>query len=93
MAEKEVRKPSKGITDVLANNLRRFRHDRHLSQEKLAELCGLHRTYVGSVERGERNVTLSTLEIFATVLEIGVPELLTTMKSTEKLSAGKANEQ
>ncbi|WP_081714735.1 helix-turn-helix domain-containing protein [Asticcacaulis sp. AC466] len=93
MAEKEVRKPSKGITDVLANNLRRFRHDRHLSQEKLAELCGLHRTYVGSVERGERNVTLSTLETFATVLEIGVPELLTTMKSTEKLSAGKANEQ
>ncbi len=40
-------------------------------------MCGLHRTYVGSVERGERNVTLSTLEIFAAVLDVSVPELLT----------------
>ena len=39
-------------------------------------MCGLHRTYVGSVERGERNVTLSTLEAFSAVLEVSVSELL-----------------
>jgi transcriptional regulator with XRE-family HTH domain len=62
---------------VLAENVRAFRWQKKLSQEELAEICGLHRTYVGSVERAERNVTLSTLEAFATALSISVPDLLT----------------
>lgn len=40
-------------------------------------MCNLHRTYLGSVERGERNVTLSTLELIAAALGVGVPKLLT----------------
>lgn len=48
-----------------------------ISQEELATLCGLHRTYIGSVERGERNVTLSTLEVLASTLGVSVPDLLT----------------
>ncbi len=40
-------------------------------------MCSLHRTYVGSVERGERNVTLKTLETLADALGVSVPELLT----------------
>jgi transcriptional regulator with XRE-family HTH domain len=47
-----------------------------LSQEQFAELCGLHRTYVGAIERGERNVTISTLEVIAKALNVSVPELL-----------------
>ena len=47
-----------------------------LSQEELAYKCGLHRTYVGSVERGERNVTLSSLELIATALDVDIPTLL-----------------
>ena len=77
MPPKTIRKPSGQLTKVLADNLRAFRHARDFSQEKLAELCGLHRTYIGSVERCERNVTLSTLEVFATVLKTTVPDLLT----------------
>ena len=46
--------------------------------------CGLHRTYIGSVERCERNVTLSTLEVFATVLNTTVPALLTSKGRTPK---------
>jgi len=77
MPRKELRKPGKQLTHILATNLGNFRRQRNLSQEALAELCGLHRTYVGSVEREERNVTLSTLEVFAKSLRTSVPELLT----------------
>ncbi|MER2554984.1 MAG: helix-turn-helix transcriptional regulator [Thauera sp.] len=61
----------------MADNIRTFREEKILSQEDFADLCGLHRTYVGSVERGERNVTLSTLEVFASVMGVSVPQLLT----------------
>lgn len=77
MGEKTLRKPSDQITRILALNIQSFRHTKGLSQEELADLCSLHRTYVGSVERGERNVTLSTLEVFASVLGVSVPDLLT----------------
>ena len=77
MAVKSIRHPSRNITDILAENLRAFRSAQDLSQEELANLCNLHRTYVGSVERGERNVTLSTLEAFAYALGVSVPTLLT----------------
>ena len=65
------------MTRILAENIRACRQRKNISQEKLAEICKLHRTYVGSVERGERNVTLSTLEAFSTALGISVLELLT----------------
>ncbi|MGA2940072.1 MAG: helix-turn-helix transcriptional regulator [Syntrophobacteraceae bacterium] len=62
---------------ILARNLRKYRKQENLSQEQFAAICGLHRTYVGSVERCERNVTLNTLQIFASVLGVSVAELLT----------------
>ncbi|MEI8149725.1 MAG: helix-turn-helix transcriptional regulator [Actinomycetes bacterium] len=64
------------LRKVLAENIRSYRRLLDLSQEQLADLCGLHRTYVGSVERCERNVTLSTLIAFANALEVSVPSLL-----------------
>ena len=84
MAAKQVRKASKCLTSVLASNLRSDRREKQLSQESLAELCGLHRTYVGSVERGERNVTLSSLEVLARSLGVSVPELLTPRSDDDK---------
>jgi transcriptional regulator with XRE-family HTH domain len=77
MEEQHLRKPSQMVTQILADNIRAYRKREHISQEELADVCDLHRTYVGSVERGERNVTLSTLEIFAVALGVSVPELLT----------------
>ena len=65
------------LRKILAKNLRAFRKSKGLSQEELAAKCDLHRTYIGSVERCERNVTLSTLETLSLALEITVPELLT----------------
>lgn len=77
MGKNSVRKPSQEITRILADNIRAFRRSKNLSQEELADICNLHRTYVGAVERGERNVTLSTLEAFSNALGVPVPELLT----------------
>jgi transcriptional regulator with XRE-family HTH domain len=61
---------------VFAENLRALRTRKGLSQEALAELAGLHRTYVSSVERCERNVTLETVERFATALGADPLDLL-----------------
>lgn len=71
------RKASPSARAVLAENVRAFRKAHGISQEELADLCDLHRTYVGSVEREERNVSLSTLEVLARALGVSVPELLT----------------
>ena len=77
MGEKQLRKPSRELTQTLADNILAYRKAKHISQEVLADMCDLHRTYVGSIERGERNVTLSTLETLAAALGVSVPELLT----------------
>ncbi len=57
--------------------MRRARQERGLTQEELAEIVGLHRTYVGSVERGERNVSVDNMEALAQALEEPLPDLLT----------------
>ena len=77
MGEKKPRRSSRELTQILANNIRAYRKERRISQEEFADMCDLHRTYVGSVERGERNVTLSTLETLAAAVGVSVPELLT----------------
>ena len=57
-------------------HLRRIRLDKGVSQEGLAELANLHRTYVSSVERGERNVTLETIGKLAKALGISMSKLM-----------------
>ena len=60
---------------AFATRLRETRLSQGLSQEKLAELCGLHRTYVGSVERAERNVSIDNIEKLADALGVAVRDL------------------
>ena len=62
--------------DVLARNLRQFRAEKGISQEQLADLAGLHRTYVGSVERSERNISIDNIEKLATALGITASDLV-----------------
>ena len=59
----------------LAQRLRFERSIRSLSQEKLADLAGLHRTYVGSVERAERNVSIDNIEQLADALGLNIATL------------------
>lgn len=61
---------------VFASNLRRIRLERGLSQEELASLSKLHRTYVGSVERGERNVSIDNMGRLADALGVSLTHLV-----------------
>lgn len=69
MAEGELQK-------IVGQNLRAYRLQHGLSQETFAEVLGVHRTYMGSVERGERNLTLRSVEGLAAAIGVEAIELL-----------------
>jgi len=71
-----ARRASGRLREVLAGNVRRARAERGISQEALADLAGLHRTFVGFVERAETNISLDNLEKIANALERPVAVLL-----------------
>lgn len=62
---------------ILAVNLRRLRAKRGWSQERLGDEAGLHRTFIGSVERRERNISLDNLALLAWALDVEPSALLT----------------
>lgn len=59
-----------------AANLRHQRQLAGLSQEEMAARAGLHRTYIGSVERGERNISVDNMEQLASALSLDIMDLL-----------------
>jgi transcriptional regulator with XRE-family HTH domain len=65
-----------GLLRAVGRNVRRLRTDQGLSQETLAERSSLHRTYVGGIERGERNPTIRNLGAIAGALKVSLSELL-----------------
>jgi transcriptional regulator with XRE-family HTH domain len=65
------------LNSIVAANIKRYRKQAGLSQEELGEKAGLHRTYIGSVERGERNITLDSLQEIADALHIAPVQLVT----------------
>jgi transcriptional regulator with XRE-family HTH domain len=65
---------------AFGENIRSLREQKELSQERLAELAELHRTYVGAVERGERNVSLKNIVRLAKALEKEAKDLLKGVK-------------
>lgn len=64
------------VSKSFGDKVRQERLKRNLSQEAFAELVGLHRTYIGMVERGEKNITLRNIERISKTLKITIHELL-----------------
>lgn len=64
------------ITQLFGEKARSIRKELQLSQDELADLCGLHRTYIGAVERGERNITLLNAEKIADALQVSLSKLV-----------------
>ena len=58
------------IVKVFGTNLRKYRTEKKLSQEKFAELCNLHRTYISDIECFRRNISLENIQKIADALEI-----------------------
>ena len=67
---------AKDIQRALGRNIRKLRKAREWSQERMAEACGMHWTYIGQVERGERNLTLQSLSAIAKAFDLKTWELL-----------------
>ena len=66
----------RNLRQVFGENLRQHRKALGISQEDLAEKAGLHRTYIGSVERGERNVSIDNMGRLAIAVGSTIQQLL-----------------
>tara|TARA_B110000977_G_C10658144_1_gene330745 strand:+ start:100 stop:333 length:234 start_codon:yes stop_codon:yes gene_type:complete len=64
------------IINLFGKNVRKYRRLLNISQEELAHRADLHRTYIGMIERAEKNITLVNIEKIANALEVNIDELL-----------------
>ena len=69
----------KNVLENFGSRVREERNNKGLSQEQLAEKANLHRTYIGMIERAEKNITLLNIAKIANALEIKIAELLNTI--------------
>jgi len=77
--------PSRTAKTRFGSTVRKFREERGYSQEKLAERAGLHRNYIGGVERGERNVALENIVKLAKALSVSPRELFADFRELDVL--------
>lgn len=67
---------SENVLITFGNKVREIRKDKNISQEELAFKANLHRTYIGMIERAEKNITLINIEKIAKALEVDIKKLL-----------------
>ena len=71
------------ILNIFGENVRKYRHLLNISQEELAHKADLHRTYIGMIERAEKNITLVNIEKIANALEVGIEDLISISNGKE----------
>jgi transcriptional regulator with XRE-family HTH domain len=67
---------NKEILVQFGSRLKHLRQEKSLTQEQFAQKCGLHKNYIGMVERGERNPSLLNIDVISKGLGISIPELM-----------------
>lgn len=70
------------IAKLIGQRIRNYRTQQGLSQEKVAELAGCHPTYIGQLERGEKNATIESIEKIATALNVSLSTLFEKLGET-----------
>jgi transcriptional regulator with XRE-family HTH domain len=75
---------------AVGRSLRAYRQTKGLSQEAFADALGVHRTYMGGIERGERNLTLKSLERIASQIDLDPLALLQSVDETELAQEGRS---
>jgi transcriptional regulator with XRE-family HTH domain len=76
------------LATVLGGRIRELRRKKGFSQESFADHCGLHRTYMGGIERGEHNLTIQTALTIANGLGLTLSKLFTGIEKDVKVSPG-----
>ncbi|MEK3786363.1 MULTISPECIES: helix-turn-helix domain-containing protein [Paenibacillus] len=79
------------LLELVGSRIRDLRKTKDLSQEALAEKAGFNPSYIGFIERAERNISLKNLEKIAHALDVGVNELFTYVQENASLSSEDAN--
>jgi transcriptional regulator with XRE-family HTH domain len=77
----------KDLLQRLGQRIRDLRHQRGWSQEEFADVCGVHRTYMGHIERGEKNISFSSLARVAGALSVPISDLLVGLEGGDPVSA------
>lgn len=72
-----------GLQQQIGKRIRTLREQKGISQEALADICNLHRTYVGLIERGKRNLSLKALEVIAQGLGVSISDLTAGLERTD----------
>jgi transcriptional regulator with XRE-family HTH domain len=72
------------LADRIGDTIRRLRKEADLSQEALADRCGVHRTYIGAVERGEKNITVKTARKICTSLDLSLKDFFSEVPDGQK---------
>lgn len=72
------------LSKQVGQRIRNYRTNSGLSQEKLAELSGCHPTYIGQVERGEKNATLDSIERIASALQVPLSQLFEKLDASQE---------
>ena len=80
------------FAEIVGARLRAYRKQRGVTQEEIGEKAGLCYSYIGQVERGEKNLTLSSLERILSVLGISFSELFEHIEESRETTAGKCYE-
>ncbi len=76
----------KNLAKIIGQRIRNYRTSQNLSQEKLAEMSGCHPTYIGQIERGEKNATIESIEKISSALKVPLSQLF------EKLGDGESTD-
>lgn len=73
------------IQVLFGRAIRKFRSEKQISQESFADMCGLHRTYISDIERGQRNVSIENIEKMANALNMNISDIFREVEQDESI--------